>query len=494
MTKTLPIETRREVTAPNRNCPTTHVSHLAIETVPNSSEQVQSEMHDDVTRYWKQALNCQRSTGQERVAEVAARYFLETYRTGIVDVLAAHPFVGLGLFTPEWGKGTVELQVRLRGGVEPQELRITVHMPYRSWLYSWYRTKPEEQALILAQYVAFSRGRNALTREPSTDSAQPKQRGALSEPLRVLLPESSWRGKGWRTERLREGRWVIEENLYFSNVNDLRLITSQTRFDDESDGDGKRSTPYWRNYLSVLRGVEGGYFWGGAWVRSRATDKNGTAYTIASGKASSRGYKINFYLPPNESGFFIYPTLGFFSLDINIADIAGDIPLNDVEGAKDIPAIGTDPKTGTPIDLGAPNVYRIRFRSGYFGQRAGGNLVFGNRRLRIFMGLEGGINLIEARYAEVILGNYQESALRAAAVQSFSGRGTIGVSYQPWHVSLRCEGNWEFYREYAFPRAIPFEGQVEFNEQLQTYERKEVKIDAAGAHTANFFCGGSLFF
>lgn len=192
--------------------------------------------------------------------------------------------------------------------------------------------------------------------------------------------------------------------------------------------------------------------------------------------------------------FFIFPTAGFFSLDIDIADMAGDIPLGSVSGAQDIPAIGTDPKTGARIDLGAPNIYSLRLRSGYIGQRVGASFVYGNAAFQFFLTGQVGVNLLEWRYTDVRLGSYKETGHSAKFLHSFAGRGIGGIVYRPWHVMLRCELNGELYREFDYPSPIPFEGKVRFNAQKQAYERPEIKVEAATAYTLNFYCGAGLHY
>ncbi|MCB9558061.1 MAG: hypothetical protein H6707_18245 [Deltaproteobacteria bacterium] len=255
----------------------------------------------------------------------------------------------------------------------------------------------------------------------------------------------------------------------------------------------KRSAPLWLRYLAGLSGLEIGGFSGQAKVSSQAIDAGGTAFTIASGQATSRGFKVRFFRPPTGSGWFFYPTLGFFWLDIDIADVAGDIPLGEVSGAKDIPALGSDPKTLAPIDLGAPNIYQLKLRSAYFGQRLGGSLVWGKRVRGYFSG-ELGLNLVEWRYIDARLGNFADSAHRPAFFGSFAGRVMFGMVIPSARLGVRCEVNTEYYREFAYPTPLPFEGRVTYNAALQSYERKEIKVEAVSAQTTNGFCGVSFVY
>ena len=58
--------------------------------------------------------------------------------------------------------------------------------------------------------------------------------------------------------------------------------------------------------------------------------------------------------------------------------------------------------------------------------------------------------------------------------------------YRPWHLALRLEGSYEYYRPFVFERPIEFMGRVRFNEELLTYERPRTSIDSFGAQTATF--------
>lgn len=431
-------------------------------------------------------------------ADLLYRASLSSHRTYILDYFALAT-LGLWPFTPQWGYTQATAQLWLRTppdlGAQPDSLGLilTTSQPYSTALYSWFRSGPAQRAFDRT-HLDLSRYLNGRI-DYWWSHRQEGQRWSLPPDL-------------LRFHHLRPfGNEVCYD---FDQQGELvgirghrgwRLITDEAVYDlpdegqlGQEDQTGAAPRSWWRSYLRALSGLEVGYFGGTASVSSVAVDDLGERFTIASGNASSEGWKLTLFNPPTKSEVFIYPTLGFFSLDIDIADMEGDIPLGRVPNATDIPAVGSDPLTGAPIDLGAPNVYSLRLRSGYIGQRLGGTLVWGTKRTQLFLSGEGGLNLLEWRYTDVELGSYQESGHSARFFHSFAGRGLVGLVYRPWHVGARCEVNIELYREFSFPRAMPFEGRVQWDPSLQTYVRKEIKVDAAKVQTINGFCGLSLVY
>lgn len=150
--------------------------------------------------------------------------------------------------------------------------------------------------------------------------------------------------------------------------------------------------------------------------------------------------------------------------------------------------MGSDPLTGEPRDPYAPNPYELALRSGYFGQRAGGTLVYGTGDWQLFAGLEGGLNLAEWRHAATRMRSTGDATERSylAWLQSFAGSGQLGLTYQPWHLSLRLEGAYEYYRAFTFERPIEFMGRVSFDQQLLVPLRLRTFVDRFSAHTATF--------
>lgn len=351
-------------------------------------------------------------------------------------------------------------------------------------LFPFYRTKPIEDSFHQLHKQSFAQLIDRI-RYWSTDYRRPKRNN-----LNRIQ---------YTTHDPRKGRisyYFDDEKLIGidADTKTFHVIGDDTLY--QIAAQKKPSFPsLWSNYFSALSGLEVGYFGGMAQVRSEAFNPNTQEkYTIASGKARSKGYKISFYTPPQHSGFFLYPTLGFFSLDIDIEDMAGDVHLASVEGAKDIEAIGRDPQTGEEIDLGASNIYSLKLRSGYMGQRIGGNFVFGNADTQFFFTAQFGINLVEYRYTHVRLGIYHESDYEFKFAHSFSENFVLGFVYRPWHLMARCEANVEFYRDFGFPRAIPFEGPEEYDPKTQSYQRPEVKVESANALLINGFCGIGVFY
>ena len=406
-----------------------------------------------------------------------------TYRTYYLDAVA---LVYLGLFplTPSWGSAGVVLSLQgtrdaKTGAALPKPAVLCSRQRYHNLFFSWYQTG--------ALNRAYERAHEGLL------AALPSQ---LAPELHAEPDFGS--ALAWDTGRHcafypSDKRFEFDKGGSLKRVELLRpwqfrIIRDETVYQNDNK---PTKTGFWHDYLSALSGVELGYFRGLAEVSSQAQSDSGP-FTIASGRATTEGYKINFFSPPTASGFFIYPTAGFFSLNISIADFAGDIPLGRVPGAQDLGAVATNPKDGSPIALGAPNVYQLRLRSGYLGQRLGGTLVYGNPRTQLFLTAEGGVNLLEWRYTAVTLGPYEESKHHLAVAGSVAGRLLVGATFRPWHLALRCELNYEGYREFDYPRPLPFEAPVRYNAQTQAYERPPIHVGAASAHTFNAYCGASL--
>jgi len=405
------------------------------------------------------------------------------HRTYLLDMIAIG-YLGLFPLTPQWGhtNATIALNVEVPPQLRLGKGRFALYhystRRYHNTYFSWYTSDAVERAYERVHREVFE---GTVGRLGATLGGQPSRLAPVFDfdhlPVR----------KGMRFDFDAKGELVKQRLL---DPFRWRVIHNESLYDQ---GTAKTAPGFWHTYFSALSGIEGGYFQGWARVSSEARNtKTGERFTIASGKATSKGYKFNLFNPPTVSRFFIYPTVGFFSLDIDIEDMAGDIPLGQVAGAKDMPAVGSDPNTGEPIDLGAANVYSLRLRSGHIGQRAGGTMVYGTPNAQLFFTFEGGVNLLEWRYTEATLGGYNESKHHAAVFASFAARLLVGLAYRPWHVAGRCEFNVEAYRSFDFPRPLPFDAPPTYNNVLQTYERRPIAVESASAQTLNAYCGVSF--
>jgi hypothetical protein len=363
-------------------------------------------------------------------------------------------------------------------------IELQVKVPYRVHWCSWYRTD--------APAMAFTDGWKMLV-----DQIVDRIGAHVAPPVAPVQPVTRWSGRYLaggeddeveaETRRGTDGDILTEQTkIVLERGNEWRLLTRARQRTTA------RGLLY--KYLSAFSGLEAGYFLGRAWVSSEAKDASGATFTIASGQASSSGWRIGAYTIPNRSDWFIFPTLGFFSLDIDIHDFRQTIPVVNVPGATEIRGVGSDPATGRPVDLGDPNVYRLELRSMYFGQRISGTLVYGTYDYQVFGTLEGGINLLEARHTRIYLGNYTSAGWSAAWVRSGQVRAILGFAIRPWHVALRCEMNYEGYFTFSYPEALQFTGPLRYNDIKLHYERPQYNVTAASAGTLNVFFGANLYF
>jgi hypothetical protein len=126
--------------------------------------------------------------------EVAAEVQGDRRRTWALDVVAA---VTLGLFplTPEWGTERVMLSTTALGpdGAEVWHHQVQAEVPYETWVYSWFRAEPAQQALTAAWSQAFTALSNELCERqvallasaratPGKATAAPPPAGATAPP------------------------------------------------------------------------------------------------------------------------------------------------------------------------------------------------------------------------------------------------------------------------------------------------------------------------
>lgn len=260
------------------------------------------------------------------------------------------------------------------------------------------------------------------------------------------------------------------------------------------------SHPVWR-YLRGLGGLEVSAFRGTANVET-AFERDGVSQVVGTGNAQSDGYRIAFYGFPERSGFFWHPTLGFVSQRITLAGFRETVPSFTPADAERIPAVATDPRTGTGVDAEAPNTYRLELKSVYLGQRIGGTKVWDRPTVRWALTLQGIVNLAEYRDFQYQIGDYdsrtaadaRDNTRRGEFLQSGGFAGGLALAIKPLHLAIRLEVKYELFRQFKFPKQVDFRGPVRFNPEIENFEREVLKLDGVDLRTFDATLAASLFF
>lgn len=423
----------------------------------------------------------------------------------------AHPVLmtlfGLWPLWPDSGDALLNARLRARaspgtGPARSYQLDLEVRVPYSVYWYGHLRSGPRDEAFRAAWSVLqdelSARLSGWIESSAASPASPPSSRSAPALPpapsLATSTGEAATSGRLELTVRdhqmnhLSSGLVLERKELFAEDPDRWRVITAANAPRRE------RPQSFLARYFSALGGVDAGYLMGRAWVSSSATDSFGQRYTVASGEARTRGFRVDLYTIPEQSSWFLYPTIGFLSQDIDIKDFRENVPLSAVAGAREIPGVGSNPETGAPVDLGDPNVYQLFLRSAYIGQRLSATLVMGTPRVQLFGVFEGGFNIIEFRHARVRLGNYETEGWSFPWFFSGQLRAIAGVAIRPWHVALRCEAHYEAYRSYAFPEPLEFMGRLEYNAEKQKHERRRTWVESASVGVANLFFSANIFY
>lgn len=475
-------------------------------------------------------------------------------RTYVFDGLFFYPFLGTLPFTPVWGTATVDARMRVTIGEEEEPpIEVQVAAPFSIILYSYYRTGPIEDAFQRAHDAVFRELSSRLVARVSSRTARRRQALAEAERLAALDPPpppagtstlAALGGLGFgalydegmapststTTSPFASAREAGEparsepratpiearparplspapsEQLGFStSSSNLRAGGGRELVLLEPEGFNVIDRPFVRRrppgllerYVGALGGVEGGMTGGVASVESRATSR-GLTQTVGTGNAVSRGYRVALYKPPDRTGFFFPPIVGFLSQRIEIAGFREDVPLFVPSGSSTIPAVVTDPDTGAPVDLDEPIAYNLELESGYVGQAIGLNLVLGTEDVQLFSTLRAGINVFEVRrsYVEIFQGDVDvhTEGMSVAFFQSGSVGGQLGLAIPAIHTVIRGSVQLEMFAEFDFPDPLEFQAKVAFNQEKQVFERERVKVDAAALRTLDWHLSIGAFF
>lgn len=392
-------------------------------------------------------------------------------RTWLFDALAFYP--GAVLFqpiTPQWGEARANLEVVTTDTNGAEVFSTTVHVsaPYDMFFYSWLRTRPVEAALRRAYDGALHEAALAFVanreRINTASHLAPREQppGGQEIAMSDQAPEPSVAPD--RTVRL------DPVGMFYALQWPSERASSRSPL---------------VSYLQALGGVRFSLLQGTADVSSSTQDENGASQEVASGHASSSGYRLSFYSAPDRSGYFVYPTVDWMFQRIDIADFRADLPVVDVPGAEEISAVFTDPETGTAIDITEPNVYTLKLRSIAVGQRAGWDLVIASPWIRMFLTAEGGLNILERRQSDVRLGLHREVGSEWVWLGSGAATGRIGFTHPRYHVALTGTAEARYYPRFDYPNPVEFRGTAHYNRDKLVFERPRTWVNAAGLITTD---------
>jgi hypothetical protein len=404
--------------------------------------------------------------------------------TILFDGLFFYPFMGALPFTPRWGEAIVTGTIRWRrNGEREAPIVVRVSAPYSVIFYSWYRVGPVEEAFKRAHgklYAEMVSKLIAQIGERPPPPPPPVELAVATSSTATLAPALPILASQVKTEAspLMKAYYAVLAATPSSIIlppDEAGVIFRPVH---------NKNEPTWLSrYLSSLGGVEISLTGGAAIVESRARTPGGLNETVGSGRATSSGYRISLFKPPQVTGFFYPPTVGFLSQTITISGFRDDTPLFTPEGSQSIPARVTDPATGMPVDIGEPIAYRLKLRSGHVGQSVGLNLVIGDEDVQLFSTAVVGINVLEVRHSDVQLYRSRVKGASFAAFQSGNLGGQIGLAIPSLHMAIRAAGSIGWYAAFSYPQSLEFQARSAFNPEKEAYERALVYVDGASLFT-----------
>jgi hypothetical protein len=431
--------------------------------------------------------------------DITYRYHTQARRWLGLDILHTLT-LGLVFVTPERGTATVVVDLSAdaprgsAGGARTYRATLRVEAPYKSSFTPWYDRTTRQKYLNQAHAVAFRKIvahlRWWLTRGIAAQPPPPPKR---SDPPPKARAKSPRRTAGKRPAR-RLAWHDLKLHVQGESGSVERRWQGSTIVGSERVKVTERRTAF-AKVLKLLGGLSVGYSYGSVWARSNVQDESGNRYTIASGRGTTHSVGVSLFQPPKSSGLYFSPTVGFLWERFSIGDVAGLTKQNELEGATDIPAIATDPdEPGRPVlDLGASWPYRLIMTSLYVGLRAGGVMVWG-RKTQLYLGLEGGANLAEWRYMDVLWDQVRRRGHAFVGAGSFAGRLMMGIVIRPWHLTLFVQGAYEYFRDFAYPEPVPFRGRMAWNPSLGVWERPGKTAHAVSLHALRFYCGVAVVY
>ncbi|MBI4816244.1 MAG: hypothetical protein HY791_08300 [Deltaproteobacteria bacterium] len=280
-----------------------------------------------------------------------------------------------------------------------------------------------------------------------------------------------------------ESLTLAEPNEFFIDEPGLRILVRPVSRTDAS---------LVERYLASLGGVEVSAFAGLASVQSSIHTETHPNEVVGSGKATSAGYRVSLYKPPDRTGFFFPASLGFLSEDVRIDGFLEEIPVAQIGGADTIGARITDPVTGEE-DL-EPINYFLRMRSGYLTQNIALSLVVGTDDVQFFWTGRAGINLFEIRHLEVDLATSTEQLTDVRGFLSGSAGTQIGIGIPALHAALRAAVDFEWHDQFEYPTPLDFLASSTYDEAEEIYFRERGRSDAVSLTAWNAQVSGVVLF
>lgn len=390
----------------------------------------------------------------------------ERHRTLLLDALNAGLCLGLFPFTPEWGEVSVELDAELRRPDHaPVRVRLETRAPYDQFLYAWYRTHALEAAYERAYEdlakrlpVAFA---SALGRA-SVHRAVPQSRTSSTADSIRPAPKSATTA----ADPLRPPRLELVA---------LPPLGPHARTRPRAPATANR----WLALVRPLGGLSFSHHRGWARVWSDARVAGRPKERLATGDAKSSGFRLQLEAPPPATGLFFPPRVAVMTQDIEISGFRQAIPLYVPAGTDVIPAVASDPSTGERVDLDQAIAYRLSLKRFLLGQGVGAHLVYAFSDFELYASMLASLHLVEIRHTRVQIHRSEVSGTRVVPLGAVTGALSLGTYIPALRMAAQLDVEGERYRPFRFPQPVEFQAAVQFNETLETFERKNVLVDQA---------------
>ncbi len=448
-----------------------------------------------------------------------------TYHTVVLDLLNLYPLLA-GFVVPVWGHASLEMtmEVKRADGSAVQRFHTTLNDDYSNIFWSWYRNDYVENSFRRLYREAF----DAMAREliaagpvlfvaagadpddavvahhsplptPLTEPRQTPPNTPTEAALPALPPTAGMAAEPppKTTEPAVAGSPQPlparpTRAAAASHWRDAPTPPPPRPFGMIYEPLGSGPTTPLGAIATALGGIEAAAFVGIARVSSTANTATGDNLEVAAGDATQKGKRLSLYKAPETTGFFWYPTVGYLNQQISISDFRHTLPLVEIPGAVPLDVRCSNPASGTALDCGTPNAYRLDIESGYAGARAGVDAVTGNQTVQLFLSLNAGLNVVEYRNINARIGSYEATGKSWDWLRSGAFGATAGIRFPKAHLAARLIYDWEWYREIEYAEPLSFEGPVSANTVIvngQTVaipQEERVEVDAASLTSSCF--------